>query len=207
MPTGRTDPFAIVSLVASLAGIFFCFVGQIVGIVFGHLARSRIERSGDRGGGLPLAGLIVGYVELALLAVAIAFVAVNASHSVRYGDPPDAAFSLRVNLLFTAQHQATSPRHADVVQLAIRQTDFGGTVFIGSTNTHADDATDAQLTAAGWRLEVIDRHKRNACIYVPDNARVSPRVEIGPCLPGSSIRTRDVTRAAAPSASGTATRR
>src|SRR6266576_3346883 len=56
-----TEPFAIVSLVAALAGWFLCFVGPVIAIVFGHVARSRIKRSGAKGSGLALAGLILGY--------------------------------------------------------------------------------------------------------------------------------------------------
>src|SRR3954451_1237765 len=56
-----TEPFAIVSLIASLAGFAVCFAGPIVGIVFGHIARSRIKRSGANGGGMALAGIIIGY--------------------------------------------------------------------------------------------------------------------------------------------------
>src|SRR5882672_9033516 len=59
-----TEPFAIVSLVAALAGWVLCFVGPIVAIVFGHIARSRIKRSGAKGSGLALAGLILGYLEI-----------------------------------------------------------------------------------------------------------------------------------------------
>jgi len=46
----------IASLVASLVGVFVCFLGPIAGIVFGHIARSRIKRSGAKGSGLALAG-------------------------------------------------------------------------------------------------------------------------------------------------------
>lgn len=76
-PPARTEPFAVVSLVASIGAVFFCFIGSIVGIVFGHLARSRIRRSHDRGAGLALAGLIVGYTGLAIAVVAVAVVAAS----------------------------------------------------------------------------------------------------------------------------------
>jgi hypothetical protein len=71
----RTNGLAIASLVLSLT-IFF--VGPILAIIFGIIARRQIrESSGAQGGdGLALAGLIIGVVELALSLVVIAIVAV-----------------------------------------------------------------------------------------------------------------------------------
>jgi hypothetical protein len=66
--------FAIASLVCSLAGIAgLLFAGPILGVVFGHLALREIDRSdGIVGGhGLAMAGLIVGYVALALSILAL----------------------------------------------------------------------------------------------------------------------------------------
>lgn len=70
----QTEPFAIVSLVCSLAGIL-CWVGSIVGVVFGHIAISKIKASGERlgGRGLATAGLIVGYVWICIMFVLIIF--------------------------------------------------------------------------------------------------------------------------------------
>jgi protein-disulfide isomerase len=58
-PTRRTEPLAIASLVCS-------FFLSLLGIVFGHIALSRIRRSGDGGRGLAIAGLAVGYTSLAV---------------------------------------------------------------------------------------------------------------------------------------------
>ncbi len=77
-----TSGKAIASLVCSAAGLMVCFfVGQIAGIVLGHIARSEIEQSQGQltGEGLATAGIIIGWVGIAidlliLLAVAIVFV-------------------------------------------------------------------------------------------------------------------------------------
>jgi protein-disulfide isomerase len=58
-PPRRTEPLAIASLVCS-------FFISLLGIVFGHIALSRIRRSGDGGRGLAIAGLAVGYTSLAV---------------------------------------------------------------------------------------------------------------------------------------------
>ncbi|MCU1595072.1 MAG: hypothetical protein JWO12_2464 [Frankiales bacterium] len=62
-----TNGFAIASLVCSLAG-FAWGVTAVLGVVFGHVARSQIRQTGQGGGGLALAGLIIGYAFLALFA-------------------------------------------------------------------------------------------------------------------------------------------
>jgi hypothetical protein len=52
-----TNGFAIASLVCA----FFC---SPLGIIFGLVARSQIQRTGERGAGLALAGIIISVVSL-----------------------------------------------------------------------------------------------------------------------------------------------
>ncbi len=68
-PEKKTAPMAIASLVCSIAGIFVClFVGQILGIIFGHRARTMIRESGGKleGESLARAGIIVGWVGIGI---------------------------------------------------------------------------------------------------------------------------------------------
>src|SRR3954452_155246 len=81
-PPRRMNPLAVVSLVAGCAQILFWFVGAIVAIVTGHLARHQIRRSDDEGAGMALAGLILGYVGLVLSILAAAGVASLASRLI-----------------------------------------------------------------------------------------------------------------------------
>ena len=62
---------AVVSLVLSLLSVYG--VGSILGIIFGHIARSDIKKSNGRltGDGLALAGLIIGYATLCLVAIGL----------------------------------------------------------------------------------------------------------------------------------------
>ena len=63
-----TNTLAIVSLVAGVAcWVVAPFVGAIVAVVTGHMARSQIRRTGEGGEGMALAGLILGYIHLALV--------------------------------------------------------------------------------------------------------------------------------------------
>src|SRR5665647_2488169 len=53
---GGMNAFAMASLVLGLTG------GSIIAVVFGHIARSQIRRTKETGGGLAIAGLVLGYV-------------------------------------------------------------------------------------------------------------------------------------------------
>jgi len=54
--------------------VFLPLVGAIVAVVTGHMARRDIRRTGEGGSGLAVAGLILGYVHLALFVLAIGVV-------------------------------------------------------------------------------------------------------------------------------------
>lgn len=60
----RTSGLAIASLVCGICQIGFPVPTGVVAIFLGHAARRRIRRTGERGDGLALAGLILGYVGL-----------------------------------------------------------------------------------------------------------------------------------------------
>jgi hypothetical protein len=73
--TGATNGLAIVSLVLSLLGLFF-YITAIGGVICGHIARRQIREGHESGDGLALAGLIVGYIILALGVVFIVFIVI-----------------------------------------------------------------------------------------------------------------------------------
>jgi len=59
---------AIVSLIGGIAGwTVLPFLGSIVGIITGHMAKSEIKKSGGMvtGNGMATAGLILGYLSIA----------------------------------------------------------------------------------------------------------------------------------------------
>lgn len=76
-PTSTT---AILSLVFGvLCWSIFPFVGAIAAVVCGHAARGEIRRDASgstEGDGLAVAGLILGYAQLLLIALAAAIVCV-----------------------------------------------------------------------------------------------------------------------------------
>jgi hypothetical protein len=76
-PVRLTSPLAIVSLVSGLLGwTLMPFIGSLVAIVTGHMARGEIRRNpGMEGDSMAMIGLVLGWVAVigALLAV-MAFV-------------------------------------------------------------------------------------------------------------------------------------
>jgi hypothetical protein len=72
----KTNGMAIASLICSLAGVL-CGVTAILGVIFGFVARSQIKRSQgmQSGGGLALAGIIVGLIICAGIVAWIVLVA------------------------------------------------------------------------------------------------------------------------------------
>jgi hypothetical protein len=73
-PDATTSPMAIVSLVFGLAcWIALPVVGGVVAIVCGHMARRDIRASGGSltGDGLAVAGLVLGYAQLAAAVIGL----------------------------------------------------------------------------------------------------------------------------------------
>jgi hypothetical protein len=60
-----TNGLAIASLVLSLVGLG-TFVTAIAGVITGHVALGQIERTGQGGRSLARAGLVIGYIVIAL---------------------------------------------------------------------------------------------------------------------------------------------
>lgn len=74
LPPRQTSTLAITSLISGILGwTFVPWIGSIVAIVTGHMARGEIRRAPDRfeGDGMAIAGLILGYAMLALSLVGI----------------------------------------------------------------------------------------------------------------------------------------
>lgn len=86
----RTNVLAIVSLVSGIVGLTFIpFIGGIVAVITGHMARKEIRTSGEAGDGLAKGGLITGYIGLgfsvlALVIVIIAFTVFAMSGAMMY---------------------------------------------------------------------------------------------------------------------------
>jgi hypothetical protein len=89
-PVARTNGFAIASLACGLGQLMFGPLATIPAIVFGHMARGQIKRTGEQGAGLALAGLILGWaaVVLGILLVAAGLAVSAGMHGPMQGGMP-----------------------------------------------------------------------------------------------------------------------
>jgi uncharacterized membrane protein len=188
----RTNPLAIISLVAGCAQFFFCIIGSIVAIVTGHIARGQIKRTGEQGAGFALAGLILGYVGLVLAVLGAAAFAVfvfafsgDVAERAARNDARDfgreivreAALTGRqprdpglLNLVYTQQHDLSSGCcHDDDIRLA--------------DGTPIGAATRLDWLRVRWRIEVSRTiiYTGYACLTVPSEPSEVPVVVAGRC--------------------------
>jgi uncharacterized membrane protein len=80
-PVAKTNGLAIASLACGLAQFMFGPLATIPAIVFGHVARNQIKRTGEQGAGLALAGLILGWAAV-LLGIVLILIVVGLAVSV-----------------------------------------------------------------------------------------------------------------------------
>ncbi|WP_377450148.1 DUF4190 domain-containing protein [Rhodococcoides fascians] len=87
-PAPATNTLAIVSLVLAVLGLTFIpLIASVCAVVCGHVAKGQIKRTGEGGSGFATAGLIVGYVSVALFVLVVAAIfifAIAASNSSTY---------------------------------------------------------------------------------------------------------------------------
>lgn len=73
-PARSTNTMAVVSLVFGiLSWVMIPAIGAIVAIITGHMARAEIRRNQNQmdGDGMAVAGLVLGYLQLALLIIGV----------------------------------------------------------------------------------------------------------------------------------------
>ena len=73
-PGPRTNGFAIASLVLGIVWIYW--IGSILALVFGYVAKRQIDRSNgaESGRGLAIAGIVLGWIGIAVLALILLLV-------------------------------------------------------------------------------------------------------------------------------------
>jgi hypothetical protein len=64
--------------------VFLCGVGSILAVIVGNVARRQIRERGEQGDGLAVAGIIIGWVGIALLAFYLVFAVVLSAASDAY---------------------------------------------------------------------------------------------------------------------------
>lgn len=64
--TTPTSGLAIGALVCGIAELFTLGFASVPAVILGHLARAQIKRTGERGDGLAIAGLVLGYLGIGI---------------------------------------------------------------------------------------------------------------------------------------------
>jgi len=84
-PQEETSGKAVASLVLGISVFLFSILTGIPAIIFGHLAKSDIRKSGGRlqGDGMALAGLILGYLSVAFIPVLLMIAAIAIPNLLR----------------------------------------------------------------------------------------------------------------------------
>ncbi|WP_317785965.1 DUF4190 domain-containing protein [Rhodococcus sp. IEGM 1370] len=76
------------SLVLAILGLTFLpLIASVCAVVCGHISRGQIKRTGEGGSGFATAGLVVGYVSIAVFVIIVAAIvifAIAASNSSTY---------------------------------------------------------------------------------------------------------------------------
>ena len=69
VPPRRTNGFAIASMVLGILWLYW--IGSILALVFGYIARNQIRERGDAGNGMAIAGIVLGWVGVGVIAIAV----------------------------------------------------------------------------------------------------------------------------------------
>jgi hypothetical protein len=162
------------------------FALAVAAIVTGHVARRQIKQTGEGGSGIALAGLIAGYVGLALYILAaiglVLFLVLGtpviAQHVVR-----DDARHFTTNLVSEAESQNTSPRNVQLIRSRYFVEASSGNGCCDANEIHLADgtpvlqATDVDFVRNQWQLEFSKSivYQRHACVTIP-NETTSPIV-------------------------------
>ena len=73
----------VMAIVALITGILFI---PTLGVIFGHIALSQIKKTKEKGRGVAIAGLVLGYVVVAFIVLPIAEFVISALLRSGYPD-------------------------------------------------------------------------------------------------------------------------
>ncbi|WP_138757122.1 DUF4190 domain-containing protein [Modestobacter altitudinis] len=76
-PPRRTNGLAIASMVLGIVWLYW--IGSVLALVFGYIARKQIRERGESGDGMAIAGIVLGWVGVGVIVlVAVIGIAANA---------------------------------------------------------------------------------------------------------------------------------
>ena len=78
-PPQRTNGMAIASMVLGILWLYW--IGSILALVFGYVAKKQIRERGEAGGGMATAGIVLGWIGVGLFAIVLVGLAASVSTS------------------------------------------------------------------------------------------------------------------------------
>jgi hypothetical protein len=72
-PPRPTNGMAIASMVLGIVWVYW--IGSILALIFGYVALKEIRRSGQSGEGMAIAGIVLGWIGVGVLAIVLLLVA------------------------------------------------------------------------------------------------------------------------------------
>ncbi|SEL23335.1 protein of unknown function [Blastococcus sp. DSM 46786] len=70
-PPQRTNGMAIASMVLGILWLYW--IGSILALVFGYVAKRQIQERGEAGGGMATAGIVLGWIGVGLFTLFVLF--------------------------------------------------------------------------------------------------------------------------------------
>ena len=68
-PPQRTNGMAIASMVLGILWIYW--IGSILALIFGYMARNQIRQRGEGGAGMATAGIVLGWIGVGIFVIAV----------------------------------------------------------------------------------------------------------------------------------------
>jgi len=69
VPPQRTNGLAIASMVLGILWLYW--IGSILALVFGYIAKNQIRERGESGGGMATAGIVLGWIGVGFIGIAV----------------------------------------------------------------------------------------------------------------------------------------
>lgn len=169
MPPYAPEPTTNVLAIVALAGSFF--VG-LVGIICGHIALGQIRRTGEKGRGLALAGMIIGYVQTAFVvlwtvtAVVVVVIAGVTSSMASGGDVTSAGDSAGDCATVENASIALSVALTDIATSWENDPASAKQAVVDATTAFEDSTSDVSDSTLEYRLnsEQADLDKLNTAL-------------------------------------------
>ncbi|MEU0933607.1 DUF4190 domain-containing protein [Embleya sp. NPDC005971] len=78
LPQPGTNGLAIASMILGILWLYW--LGSLLAVIFGHIALAQTARTGQQGRGMAIAGVVLGWIGMALLALTIVVLVLDSNN-------------------------------------------------------------------------------------------------------------------------------